>query len=957
MTNSFDVFLCHNSGDKDEIRKIADKLINFGLNPWFDEREIPPGSVWQIELEKQISIIKSVAVFVGHNGIGPWQNEELRAFIDEFIKTECPIIPVILPTAKEFPKLPKFLNNRQYVDLRVPYPDPWFQMRWGITGKKPLSPTDCDYELNQNNNEILLLNKTNQIIELKCSKKLSEFSDKSRKEIFDALDKLSQSGIEIALSDQQSDDERILLELAPGKADKIYKVVADHELDSIGIINARLYPSLKNPPKKKHRIQLNILLDRVKKFWIDGVLDHSLHHNVIIELGKQSTHDFVEPLRNNTISFPAQRQNLELDNNNIEAIFDVTGLLLILGDPGSGKTITLLELATILIKRAESDVKERVPIILSLSNWEKSLTIKEWIVKELTSNYQVPEKLGRSWLNKGYFIPLLDGLDELRIEDQPECVSAINKFIDEINPPGLVICCRLNDYRWLPEYLKFNGAIILEPLKQNQIDNYFRAFGKKLEPLQIAIKEDSSLADLSTSPLLLNVMSLAYQSDKPTNISGKEQALDDRRRIIFDTYIDRMLQQKTSKCEIYSKNMITAWLGWLANKTIEQPQSVFYIENMQPSWLENAKQKITYRLISSALHGLSIGLFYAALFFISYLSLYFLYPIKNSQVLESIVFYSYFTELPIVELILESIGIGIVYALPSFVIILILSDLDSSSQIGVYSGIGFYFFLLLSTIAQSEIINLSVFLTPLTESIILGLAVGVGIRSLNRIDIVEKLAWSWSSFCDGIMSGFYYSYNFFWKNKWIIVLLITILSAIRSSYFIDGIIFGVLNAFLLIFILMFFLGLIGGIYVAFAGGYINILQNVSISPNYGIKQSIRNGIKVTIVSTLIPIFLLSLFFLISPYISLENIELEDIQVLLSGGLLGLVAGLNRGISAAIKHYSLRITLMLFKKIPMKLVHFLDYSEKLIFINKVGGGYKFLHRSLQEHLAKFFRNSE
>ena len=40
---SFDVFLCHNSEDKPEIRRIADDLIKQGIKPWLDEREIKPG--------------------------------------------------------------------------------------------------------------------------------------------------------------------------------------------------------------------------------------------------------------------------------------------------------------------------------------------------------------------------------------------------------------------------------------------------------------------------------------------------------------------------------------------------------------------------------------------------------------------------------------------------------------------------------------------------------------------------------------------------------------------------------------------------------------------------------------------------------------------------------------------------------------------------------------------------
>jgi predicted NACHT family NTPase len=68
------------------------------------------------------------------------------------------------------------------------------------------------------------------------------------------------------------------------------------------------------------------------------------------------------------------------------------------------------------------------------------------------------------WLRRGYLLPLLDGLDELETALQPDCVAAINAFIEEFSPSGLVVCCRLNEYRWLPKRLKLNGAICIEPL-------------------------------------------------------------------------------------------------------------------------------------------------------------------------------------------------------------------------------------------------------------------------------------------------------------------------------------------------------------------------------------------------------------------------------------------------------------------------------------------------------------
>ena len=121
---AFDVFLCHSNRDKPQVRKIALDLKAQGILPWLDEWELRPGLPWQDALEQQIESVKSAAVFVGGEGVGPWQHQELAALLRKFVEQRSPVIPVLLPDAPREPDLPLFLNGMTWVDFRDSDPDP-----------------------------------------------------------------------------------------------------------------------------------------------------------------------------------------------------------------------------------------------------------------------------------------------------------------------------------------------------------------------------------------------------------------------------------------------------------------------------------------------------------------------------------------------------------------------------------------------------------------------------------------------------------------------------------------------------------------------------------------------------------------------------------------------------------------------------------------------------------------
>jgi WD40 repeat protein len=133
-----DVFLCHNSKDKLAVKEIGEQLCGRQILPWLDEWDLRPGDRWIKELQKVIKrgSIKAAAVFVGPNGSGPWQDEEVEAILIQLKKRKCSVIPVILPGRIGKPRLPPFLDTRHIVDFRDTESDPLEKLIFGITGKR-----------------------------------------------------------------------------------------------------------------------------------------------------------------------------------------------------------------------------------------------------------------------------------------------------------------------------------------------------------------------------------------------------------------------------------------------------------------------------------------------------------------------------------------------------------------------------------------------------------------------------------------------------------------------------------------------------------------------------------------------------------------------------------------------------------------------------------------------------
>jgi hypothetical protein len=190
---------------------------------------------------------------------------------------------------------------------------------------------------------------------------------------------------------------------------------------------------------------------------------------------------------------------------------------------------------------------------------------------------------------------------------QPDCATAINAFLEEFNPSGLMVCCRLNEYRWLPERLKLNGAICIKSLSLEEVSNYLANGDSKLA-LPEAVKNDSVLQELAETPLMLSIMSLASQGACGDELARqKKDSLEERRKQIFRLYVDQMFERKGTTYLPFPREKTIGWLSCLAGKMKEHSQSVFLVEALQPSWLRTRAEGKVYRALVALSLRLSVA--------------------------------------------------------------------------------------------------------------------------------------------------------------------------------------------------------------------------------------------------------------------------------------------------------------------------------------------------------------
>ncbi len=227
-----------------------------------------------------------------------------------------------------------------------------------------------------------------------------------------------------------------------------------------------------------------------------------------------------------------------------------SGRLLVLGEPGSGKTVLAIVLTLGLL--GERPPGAAVPVLLTASSWDPGeVPLDDWIVRMLaTSYYHGRADIPRRLLLAGKILPVLDGVDEIPEIDRRGAVRGINAALGRDRP--VVVTCRSTEYAEVVRDgaapLRKAATVEVRPVAGADSVAYLSEVqwpsGTDWAPVYKALRDrpGSSVAAALSTPLMVSLARMAYQraGGPPARLLDETEFPD--RHSIEDFLVDQVIE-------------------------------------------------------------------------------------------------------------------------------------------------------------------------------------------------------------------------------------------------------------------------------------------------------------------------------------------------------------------------------------------------------------------------------
>jgi NACHT domain len=327
------------------------------------------------------------------------------------------------------------------------------------------------------------------------------------------------------------------------------------------------------------------------------------------------------------------------DRELVHALTQVpTGRLVVLGEPGAGKTMLMVRLVLdLLARRARGGP---VPILVSLASWNPAQEdLRSWLSGQLIIDHPSLDAsagpgMGQgnrvtALMDAGLLVPILDGLDEI-----PDAVrgTAIARMNEALRPgEKVVVTCRVAQYAAavrpmanLGVTLHAAAVVQLSPLSPEAVSSYLRDAGGPLSPQRwdtvvTAMGSAAPVGQALKTPLMVGLARAIY-NPRPGELTGSLpdpaelcdiQVLPDKISVehhLFDAFIPAAYRAMPDRADMHSRYWtamrVEPWLVFLARHlecTVRRPDF---------SWweLERAMPRTVTAMAAAVATVLGIGL-------------------------------------------------------------------------------------------------------------------------------------------------------------------------------------------------------------------------------------------------------------------------------------------------------------------------------------------------------------
>jgi formylglycine-generating enzyme required for sulfatase activity/energy-coupling factor transporter ATP-binding protein EcfA2 len=209
--------------------------------------------------------------------------------------------------------------------------------------------------------------------------------------------------------------------------------------------------------------------------------------------------------------------------------------VILLGDPGSGKTTTLWQLTYAYAEAAKADPRAPLPVLVRLGDYTTEMPFADYLSRHLgplapyAETYRASRRL----------ILLLDGLNEMPQAGYAERVARIQEALDQYAGGTVVVTCRPLDY---VVKLKRLQKIEVAPLDEDRIQTFlYQYLGKSAGArlLERMRTNHPSLLAMGRNPYLLLMTAQVYV--------GAGARLPTNRAQMFRAFVNTLLDRERER--------------------------------------------------------------------------------------------------------------------------------------------------------------------------------------------------------------------------------------------------------------------------------------------------------------------------------------------------------------------------------------------------------------------------